>query len=219
MTPTIYTYDSLWGHCNSQEVGIVQSGAGRYLCGWIVIIVTNKNLLSQMKCVEARGRETPGFFCLIMSFQQRGFSLGASAGVHQQGHFSWVASAGALRQGASAGALRQGHIDRGTSTGGFGRVTSAGGIRQGYIDRRIWQGATVGVHQQGCFGRVLQQGYINGGFGRGTSTFSKYYEFPVTINGNIRLYCGTTRKRRQEKEKEDKKKKTRERLQEKAIER
>ena len=163
MTPTIYTYDSLWGRCNSQEVGIVRSGAGRYLCEWIVIIVTNKNLLSQMKCVEARGRETPGFFCLIMSFQQRDFG-------------------------------------RGTSTGGFGRVTSARGIRQGYIDRRIWQGATVGVHQQGCFGRVLQQGYINGGFGRGASTFSKYYEFPVTINGNIRLYCGTTRKRRQEKD-------------------
>ena len=101
--------------------------------------------------------------------------------------------------------LRQGYINKGP--------------RQGYIDRRIWQGATVGVHQQGCFGRVLQQGYINGGFGRGTSTFSKYYEFPVTINGNIRLYCGTTRKRRQEKEKEDKKKKTRERLQEKARER
>ena len=159
MTPTIYTYDSLWGHYNSQEVGIVRSGAGRYLCGWIVIIVTNKNLLSQMKCVEARGRETPGFFCLIMSFQQRDFGRGASAGAH--------------RQEASAG--------------GFGRVTSAGGIRQGYIDRRIWQGATVGVHQQGCFGR-------------GTSTFSKYYEFPVTINGNIRLYCGTTRKRRQEKD-------------------
>ena len=100
----------------------------------------------------------------------------------------------------SAEGHRQGHIDRGTSTGGFGRVTSARGIRQGYIDRRIWQGATVGVHQQGCFGRVLQQGYINGGFGRGASTFSKYYEFPVTINGNIRLYCGTTRKRRQEKD-------------------
>ena len=132
MTPTIYTYDSLWGRCNSQEVGIVRSGAGRYLCEWIVIIVTNKNLLSQMKCVEARGRETPGFFCLIMSFQQRDFGRGTSTGAH-----------------------RQGHIDRGTSTGGFGRVTSARGIRQGYIDRRIWQGATVGVHQQGCFGRVL----------------------------------------------------------------
>lgn len=161
MTPTIYTYDSLWGHCNSQEVGIVQSGAGRYLCGWIVIIVTNKNLLSQMKCVEARGRETPGFFCLIMSFQQRGFSLGASAGVHQQGHFSWVASAGALRQGRFGRGLRQ---------RGFGRGASAGG----------------------CFGR--------GALRQGTSTFSKYYEFPVTINGNIRLYCGTTRKRRQEKD-------------------
>ncbi len=136
MTPTIYTYDSLWGHCNSQEVGIVQSGAGRYLCGWIVIIVTNKNLLSQMKCVEARGRETPGFFVLSCRFGR-----GTSAGALQQG-----ATAGAHQQGASAGALRQ------------------------------------------------------GSFGRGASTFSKYYEFPVTINGNIRLYCGTTRKRRQEKD-------------------
>ena len=136
MTPTIYTYDSLWGHYNSQEVGIVRSGAGRYLCGWIVIIVTNKNLLSQMKCVEARGRETPGFFCLIMSFQQRGFSLGASAGGHQQGHFSWVASAGGLGRGASAG--------------GFGRGASAGG--------RFGRGASAG----GRFGRgALRQGRFN----------------------------------------------------------
>ena len=100
-----------------------------------------------------------------------------------------VVSAEGLRQGASAG--------------GFGRVTSAGGIRQGYIDRRIWQGATVGVHQQGCFGRgggASAGALREGGFGMGTSTFSKYYEFPVTINGNIRLYCGTTRKRRQEKD-------------------
>ncbi len=180
MTPTIYTYVSLWGHYNSQEVGIVRSGAGRYLCGWIVIIVTNKNLLSQMKCVEARGRETPGFFCLIMSFQQRGFSLGASAGGHQQGHFSWVASAGALRQGASAEGLRQGASAGGLRQGGFGRGASAGG--------RFGRGA-------------LRQGGASAGgrFGRGTSTFSKYYEFPVTINGNIRLYCGTTRKRLQEK--------------------
>lgn len=156
MTPTIYTYDSLWGHYNSQEVGIVRSGAGRYLCGWIVIIVTNKNLLSQMKCVEARGRETPGFFCLIMSFQQRDFG-----------------------RGASAGALRQGHIDRrlrqGASAGGFGRVTSAGGIRQGYIDRRIWQGATVGVHQQGCFGRGRRfgRGSPRGGLRQGDFNFFK----------------------------------------------
>ena len=75
----------------------------------------------------------------------------------------------------SAEGLRQGRFGRGTSTGGFGRglrqgasaggfgrVTSAGGIRQGYIDRRIWQGATVGVHQQGCFGRG------GGRFGRGS---------------------------------------------------
>lgn len=156
MTPTIYTYDSLWGHYNSQEVGIVRSGAGRYLCGWIVIIVTNKNLLSQMKCVEARGRETPGFFCLIMSFQQRDFGR--------------VASTGALQQGATAGVHQQSY---------FGRGTSAGALRQGYINR------------------VTSAG---GRFGRGTSTFSNYYEFPVTINGNIRLYCGTTRKRRQEKD-------------------
>jgi len=65
----------------------------------------------------------------------------------------------------SAEGLRQGHIDRGTSTGGFGRGLRQGhfswGIRQGYIDRRIWQGATVGVHQQGCFGR-------GGRFGRGS---------------------------------------------------
>ena len=194
MTPTIYTYDSLWGHCNSQEVGIVQSGAGRYLCGWIVIIVTNKNLLSQMKCVEARGRETPGFFCLIMSFQQRGFSLGASAGVHQQGHFSWVASAGALRQGRFGRGLRQ---------RGFGRGASAGVHQQGHFS---WV-ASAGALRQGGFGRGasaggLRQGGASAGgrFGRGTSTYSKYYEFPVTINGNIRLYCGTTRKRRQEKD-------------------
>ena len=151
MTPTIYTYDSLWGYCNSQEVGIVQSGAGRYLCRWIVIIVTNKNLLSQMKCVEARGRETPGFFCLIMSFQQRGFSLGASAGGHQQGHFSWVASAGALRQGdinrvTSAGSLRQGRFGRGLRQRGFGRGTSTGGF-----DRRLRQEASAGALRQGHF--------------------------------------------------------------------
>ena len=174
-------------------------------------------------CGSPRSRDT-GLFLSYHVVSAEGLQLGrfgrgTSTGSLQLGRFGRGASAGGFGRGASAGALRQGHIDRGTSTGGFGRVTSAGGIRQGYIDRRIWQGATVGVHQQGCFGRVLQQGYINGGFGRGTSTFSKYYEFPVTINGNIRLYCGTTRKRRQEKEKEDKKKKTRERLQEKAIER
>ena len=127
MTPTIYTYDSLWGHCNSQEVGIVRSGAGRYLCGWIVIIVTNKNLLSQMKCVEARGRETPGFFVLSCRFSRgtsagalrqgyidRGLRQGASAGVHQRGLQRGLrqgASAGAHRQEASAGALRQGDFN------------------------------------------------------------------------------------------------------------
>ena len=122
MTPTIYTYDSLWGRCNSQEVGIVRSGAGRYLCEWIVIIVTNKNLLSQMKCVEARGRETPGFFCLIMSFQQRDFGRGTSTGAHRQGHIDRGTSTGAHRQEASAGSLQLGGFGRGTSTGGFGRV-------------------------------------------------------------------------------------------------
>ena len=135
MTPTIYTYDSLWGHCNSQEVGIVQSGAGRYLCGWIVIIVTNKNLLSQMKCVEARGRETPGFFVLSCRFG-RGTSAGAlqqgaTAGVHQQG-----ASAGMLQQGCfGRGAHRQGHIGRGTSAGVHQQGASAGALRQGSFGR------------------------------------------------------------------------------------
>lgn len=159
MTPTIYTYDSLWGHCNSQEVGIVRSWAGRYLCGWIVIIVTNKNLLSQMKCVEARGRETPGFLSYHVvsaeGLQLGRFGRGTSTGSLQLGRFGRGASAGGLGRGASAG--------------GFGRGASAGALREGR-------------------------------FGRGTSTFSKYYEFPVTINGNIRLYCGTTRKRRQEKD-------------------
>lgn len=78
----------------------------------------------------------------------------------------------------------------------FGRVASTGALQQG---------ATAGVHQQGyinrgprqgCFGRVSSAGALR----QGASTFSKYYEFPVTINGNIRLYCGTTRKRRQEKD-------------------
>ena len=119
MTPTIYTYDSLWGYCNSQEVGIVRSGAGRYLCGWIVIIVTNKNLLSQMKCVEARGRETPGFLSYHIT----------SAGVHRQ-----EASAGGfgrgLRQGASAGGF-----GRGLRQGRFGRGASAGALREGGFGR------------------------------------------------------------------------------------
>lgn len=97
---------------------------------------------------------------------------------------------------------------RSRDTGLFCLIIS---LRQGYINRRLQQGATAGVHQQSYFGRgtsagALRQGYINrvtsagGRFGRGASTFSKYYEFPVTINGNIRLYCGTTRKRRQEKD-------------------
>lgn len=147
MTPTIYTYDSLWGHCNSQEVGIVQSGAGRYLCGWIVIIVTNKNLLSQMKCVEARGRETPGFFVLSYHFGRgtstrgldRGTSTGGFSRVLQQGYinrgprqgcFNRDASAGAhIGRGTSAGAHRQGYINRGLRQGRFGRVASAGALQ------------------------------------------------------------------------------------------
>lgn len=79
-------------------------------------------------------------------------------------------------------------------------VVSAEGLRQGRYSRVLQQGYINRGPRHGCFGRVLQQGYINGGFGRGASTFSKYYEFAVTINGNIRLYCGTTRKRRQEKD-------------------
>ena len=184
MTPTIYTYDSLWGHCNSQEVGIVQSGAGRYLCGWIVIIVTNKNLLSQMKCVEARGRETPGFFVLSYHFGRGTSTRGLDRGT-STGGFSRV--------------LQQGYINRGPRQGCFNRDASAGA--------HIGRGTSAGVHQQGASAGALRQG----SFGRGASTFSKYYEFPVTINGNIRLYCGTTRKRRQEKDYK--------RKQEKAIER
>ena len=163
MTPTIYTYDSLWGHYNSQEVGIVRSGAGRYLCGWIVIIVTNKNLLSQMKCVEARGRETPGFFVLSYHFGRGTSTRGLDRGT-STGGFSRV--------------LQQGYINRGPRQGCFGRVTSAGALQQGHSER----GHSERGHSE-----------------RGASTFSKYYEFPVTINGNIRLYCGTTRERLQEK--------------------
>ena len=93
--------------------------------------------------------------------------------------------------------LRQGYINKGP--------------RQGYINRRLQQGATAGVHQQGASAGMLRQGHSERGHSerghserghseRGASTFSKYYEFSVTINGNIRLYCGTTRKRRQEKD-------------------
>lgn len=169
MTPTIYTYDSLWG--------ALQFARSRYCAEWggaVTLRVDSdyrhkqESFKPNEMCGSPRSRDT-GLFCLIMSFQQRDFGR--------------VASTGALQQGATAGVHQQGYINRGPRQGCFGRVSSAGG------------------------------------FGRGTSTFSKYYEFPVTINGNIRLYCGTTRKRRQEKEKEDKRKKTRERLQEKAIER
>lgn len=67
-----------------------------------------------MKCVEARGRETPGFFCLIMSFQQRGFGRGTSTGgfgrVLQQGYINGGFNGG-LRQGLSERALRQGRFN------------------------------------------------------------------------------------------------------------
>lgn len=143
-------------------------------------------------CGSPRSRDT-GLFCLIMSFQQRDFGRVASTGALQQG-----ATAGVHQQGASAGMLKQGCFGRGAH-------------RQGNIDRRLRQGRTsAGAHRQeasqGCFGRVtsagaLRQGHSERGHSeRGASTFSKYYEFPVTINGNIRLYCGTTRKRRQEKD-------------------
>lgn len=124
-------------------------------------------------CGSPRSRDT-GLFCLIMSFQHRDFGRVASTGALQQG-----ATAGVHQQGASAGMLQQGC---------FGRGTSAGAHRQGYIGRGTSTGA-------------LRQGHSERGHSeRGASTFSKYYEFPVTINGNIRLYCGTTRKRRQEKD-------------------
>ena len=156
MTPTIYTYDSLWGHCNSQEVGIVRSGAGRYLCGWIVIIVTNKNLLSQMKCVEARGRETPGFFVLSCRF-----SRGASAGALRQGHIDRR-----LRQEASAGGfgrgLRQGHFSWGDSAGVHRQEDLAGCYCRGTSTGMLRQGRTsAGVHQQGASAGWLRQGRFN----------------------------------------------------------
>lgn len=81
---------------------------------------------------------------------------------------------GCFGRGTSTGSLQLGRFGRGASAGGLGRGASAGG-----------------------FGRGASAGWR---FGSGASTFSKYYEFPVTINGNIRLYCGTTRKRRQEKD-------------------
>ena len=86
--------------------------------------------------------------------------------------------------------FQQRDFGRVASTGALQQGASAGGLRQGGFGR----GASAG----GCFGRGGAS--AGGGFGMGTSTFSKYYEFPVTINGNIRLYCGTTRKRRQEKD-------------------
>lgn len=85
---------------------------------------------------------------------------------------------GRFGRGTSTGSLQLGRFGRGASAGGLGRGASAGGFGMG---------ASAGALRQGSFGR-------------GASTFSKYYEFPVTINGNIRLYCGTTRKRRQEKD-------------------
>lgn len=129
-------------------------------------------------CGSPRSRDT-GLFCLIMSFQQRDFGRGASAGAHRQ-----EASAGGFGRG-----LRQGHFSWGDS---------AGVHRQEDLAGCYCRGTSTGMLRQGGFGRgVLRQG---GASAWGASTFSKYYEFPVTINGNIRLYCGTTRKRRQEKD-------------------
>ena len=122
-------------------------------------------------CGSPRSRDT-GLFCLIISLRQGYINRGPRQGYINR-RLQQGATAWVHQQGASAGMLRQGHFS--------------------------W-GASAGALQQRGFGRVLQHGYINGGFGRGASTFSKYYEFPVTINGNIRLYCGTTRKRRQEKD-------------------
>ena len=124
-------------------------------------------------CGSPRSRDT-GLFCLIMSLRQGHFGRGATAGCYSRG-----TSTGGLGRDASTGMLQQGCFGRGAH-------------RQGHIGR----GTSAGVHQQGASAGALRQG----SFGMGTSTFSKYYEFPVTINGNIRLYCGTTRKRRQEKD-------------------
>lgn len=129
-------------------------------------------------CGSPRSRDT-GLFCLIMSFQQRDFGRGASAGAHRQ-----EASAGGFGRG-----LRQGHFSWGDS---------AGVHRQEDLAGCYCRGTSTGMLRQG--GGASAGALREGGFGRGTSTFSKYYEFPVTINGNIRLYCGTTRKRRQEKD-------------------
>ena len=127
-------------------------------------------------CGSPRSRDT-GLFCLIMSFQHRDFGRGASAGAHRQ-----EASAGGFGRG-----LRQGHFSWGDSAGVHRQEDLAGCYCRGTSTGMLRQGASAGSLQLGRFGRRA-------------STFSKYYEFPVTINGNIRLYCGTTRKRRQEKE-------------------
>ena len=100
--------------------------------------------------------------------------------------------------------LQQRGFGRGASAGCYSRGTSTGMLRQGAsagcYSRGTSTGASTGASAWG-FGRGASTGALReGGFGRGASTFSKYYEFPVTINGNIRLYCGTTRKRRQEKD-------------------
>ena len=147
-----------------------------------------------MKCVEARGRETPGFLSYHVvsakGLRQGSFNRGASAGCHSRGTSTGGFGRG-LRQGSFNRGASAGCHSRGTSTGGFGR-----GLRQGASAGALRQGASAGALRQGRFGR----GSPRGGLRQGTSTFSKYYEFPVTINGNIRLYCGTTRKRRQEKD-------------------
>jgi|GEM_PF-5560341 len=173
-------------------MGVLQFARSRYCAEWggaVTLRVDSdyrhkqESFKPNEMCGSPRSRDT-GLFCLIMSFQQRDFGRVASTGALQQG-----ATAGVHQQGASAGMLKQGCFGRGAH-------------RQGNIDRRLRQGRTsAGVHQQGASAGMLRQGLSErGGFGRGTSTISKYYEFPVTINGNIRLYCGTTRKRRQEKD-------------------
>ena len=128
-------------------------------------------------CGSPRSRDT-GLFCLIMSFQHRDFGRGASAGAHRQGHIDRRLRQGHFSWGDSAGVHRQEDL-----AGCYCRGTSTELLRQGHFS---WGASAVALRE--------------GGFGRGASTFSKYYEFPVTINGNIRLYCGTTRKRRQEKD-------------------
>ena len=118
MTPTIYTYDSLWG--------ALQFARSRYCAEWggaVPLRVDSdyrhkqESFKPNEMCGSPRSRDT-GLFCLIMSLQQRGFGRVASTGALRQG-----ATAGCYSRGtstvASAGAHRQG-----ASAGGFGRGTS-----------------------------------------------------------------------------------------------